>query len=435
MPKSTQSQQPDKAPTYQKPRPDFPLTPHPTGRWCKKVKGKLHYFGHIEKDAKGEAALELWLDQKDDLLAGRKPRVSGSGLKVGDLCNQFLTSKLHKLQANEITPRSFADYKSTTDRIVRVFGKNRSVEDLGPDDFGKLRRDIAKTRNPESVGNEINRIRGIFKFGSDNHLTDKPIRYGSDFERPSKRILRKVRNEREEKFLEADEIRKMQEAAGPQLRAMILLGVNCGLGNSDVACLPIDAVDLDAGLVEFPRPKTGVQRRCPLWPETVAAIKAWLAVRPVPNDVEAYGHLLFITAKTRTTWGTDLREDFTNVDVTDLDALAKKCHKSSENPLSKEVRKLLDKLDIKRQGVAFYSLRHVFETIGGESRDQVAVDFIMGHARDDMASRYRERISDDRLRAVTDHVRSWLFDEQPGDADTIEADDDKTPTAAATEAK
>lgn len=88
MPKSTQSQQSDKAPARQKPRPDFPLTPHPTGRWCKNVQGKLHYFGRIEKDAKGEAALELWLDQKDDLLAGRKPRVSGSGVKVGDLCRR-----------------------------------------------------------------------------------------------------------------------------------------------------------------------------------------------------------------------------------------------------------------------------------------------------------------------------------------------------------
>jgi integrase len=407
--------------TVSKPNPNFPLTPHPTGRWCKKVKGKLHYFGRIEGDTKGETALRLWLDQKDDLLGGRKPRVASGGLKVGDLCDKFLTSKLHRLQAKEITPRSFADYKSTADRIVRVLGRNVSVEDLGPDDFSKLRRDIAKTRNPESVGNEINRIRGVFKFGLDNHLTDKTIRFGSDFERPSKRILRKVRNDREEKFLEADEIRTMQEAAGPQLRAMILLGVNSGLGNSDVANLPIDAVDLDGGWVEFPRPKTGVERRCPLWPETVAAIRAWLEVRPDPNDVEAYGHLLFITAKTRTTWGTDLREDFTNADVTDLDALAKKCHKSSDNPLSKEVRKLLDKLDIKRQGVAFYSLRHVFETIGGESRDQVAVDFIMGHARDDMASRYREQISDERLRAVTDHVWSWLFDERSSTRSEVES--------------
>ena len=42
-------------------------------------------------------------------------------------------------------------------------------------------------------------------------------------------------------------------------------------------------------------------------------------------------------------------------------------------------------------------LRHVFETIGGESRDQVAVDHIMGHADQSMAAHYRERISDERL--------------------------------------
>jgi hypothetical protein len=39
----------------------------------------------------------------------------------------------------------------------------------------------------------------------------------------------------------------------------------------------------------------------------------------------------------------------------------------------------------------------------------VAVDFIMGHAKDDMASVCRERISDARLKAVTDHVRAWLY--------------------------
>lgn len=27
-----------------KPSKDFPLTPHPSGRWCKKVRGVLHYF-------------------------------------------------------------------------------------------------------------------------------------------------------------------------------------------------------------------------------------------------------------------------------------------------------------------------------------------------------------------------------------------------------
>jgi hypothetical protein len=34
---------------------------------------------------------------------------------------------------------------------------------------------------------------------------------------------------------------------------------------------------------------------------------------------------------------------------------------------------------------------------------------MMGHARDDMASVHRERISEERLKAVTDYVRAWLF--------------------------
>lgn len=46
-----------------KPREDFPLFPHATGRWAKKVRGKFHYFGKVTEDPKGKAALVLWLDQ------------------------------------------------------------------------------------------------------------------------------------------------------------------------------------------------------------------------------------------------------------------------------------------------------------------------------------------------------------------------------------
>ncbi len=67
-----------------------------------------------------------------------------------------------------------------------------------------------------------------------------------------------------------------------------------------------------------------------------------------------------------------------------------------------------------RPGLNFYALRHTFETVGGESRDQVAVDHVMGHAREDMASVYREKVSDERLKAVADHVRAWLFPRRRG---------------------
>ena len=49
-----------------KPHPDFPLFPHASGRWAKKVQGKTHYFGPWSDPNR---ALDEWLRVKDDLLA------------------------------------------------------------------------------------------------------------------------------------------------------------------------------------------------------------------------------------------------------------------------------------------------------------------------------------------------------------------------------
>jgi len=77
-----------------KPHPDFPLFRHQNGQWCKKIRGKLHYFG---TDA--DAALAKWLDEKDDLLAGRKPKSNRVGLTVRELCNRFLSAKKLRLES------------------------------------------------------------------------------------------------------------------------------------------------------------------------------------------------------------------------------------------------------------------------------------------------------------------------------------------------
>ena len=76
-----------------KPHPDFPLFAHATDRWAKKIRGKLHYFGKVSTDTQGTAALQKWLDEKDDLLAGRVPRTKREGLTIKHLLNHFLTAK------------------------------------------------------------------------------------------------------------------------------------------------------------------------------------------------------------------------------------------------------------------------------------------------------------------------------------------------------
>jgi hypothetical protein len=39
----------------------------------------------------------------------------------------------------------------------------------------------------------------------------------------------------------------------------------------------------------------------------------------------------------------------------------------------------------------------------------VAVNAIMGHVDETMAGIYREEVGDDRLLAVVNHVKQWLF--------------------------
>ncbi|HVC97956.1 MAG TPA: hypothetical protein VND64_30070 [Pirellulales bacterium] len=73
------------------------------------------------------------------------------------------------------------------------------------------------------------------------------------------------------------------------------------------------------------------------------------------------------------------------------------------------MRKLLDDLGLHRQGLGFYTLRHVFLTTAEESRDRIAVAHVMGHVVPGMGTAYREKLSDERLRAVREHVRGWLF--------------------------
>jgi integrase len=366
-----------------RPYPNYPLRPHALGYWCKQIRRRVHYFGRIEDGP--EAALKNYLDQRDDLLAGRTPRSDHDRFTVVNAVDAFLHEKKAKVEAGELAERSWLEYKRGCDEIISAFGKRRRVADLGPEDFASLRKRLAAKFGVVRLGNIIQTVRSVFKFCYESDLLDRPMRFGPSFKKPSAKTMRLHKAKQGEKLFSADEIMRMLDAADPQLRAQILLGINCAFGMADCGRLPITALDLDGGWLTHPRVKTGVARKCSLWPESIAALRAALASRPTPRD-KADNKLVFLTAQGRP-WDRE----------------------TSSGPGVFKVAKLLKRLKIKRPGRAFYTLRHTFRTIADECKDQPACDFVMGHTNNTMAAVYRERISDDRLKAVSDYVRAWLF--------------------------
>jgi integrase len=386
-----------------KPSADFPLFPHASGSWCKKIHGKLYSFGGWRDP---QAALAKYEAQKDDLHAGRVPRsvadeVAPQAATVKDVANAWLNAKKNAQEAGELSPLSFTFYQEVATVLVEQLGKHTPVAALKPADFSTLRRRMSASWGPVRLANAVTFIRGMFRYAVACGLIEKLPLFGPEFVRPSHKTLRVHRAAQGVNLFTPAEVRQLLAAAEPTLRALILIGINTGIGASDLGRMPATALDLEAGWLNFARFKTGIARRCPLWPETVAAIREALAVRSEPR------HPVWA--------GLVIRPEPMHHDWAGLAFLTPSGHPWSDasvanTKLGEAVRRLLRRLGINgRKRLGFYTLRHCFATAGDAARDPVALSALLGHADGSMAGHYRERISDERLRAVADHVRAWLF--------------------------
>jgi integrase len=268
----------------------------------------------------------------------------------------------------------------------------RPAKALRPEDFAALRAALSKSYNPTSLANILVRIRSIFTWGVKTGLLDRNPRYGTEFALPSAKARRRARRERGSTMFEPWEIHKVLDAANRNMRGMILLGVNCGFGNTDCSEVLWGHIDLEGGILDFPRPKTEANRRCALWAETVEALQ----------QVLDFGR----------------SDDRGRVFVTERGAPYVRDRGAAQiDGIGQVFGKLQRRVGVCRSGRGFYGLRHTFRTVADETRDWPVIDLCMGHIPSDagapfsvsMADRYRERISDDRLREVAEHVRDWLW--------------------------
>jgi len=366
-----------------KPYPDYPLYPHRSGKWAKKIKGRTVYFGRLDDP---DGALAEYLAHKAKLDADNslptplemsRHLVLNPPLTLRQSADKFVDSKRKAVERGELSERTLNELRRTTDKFCEVIGPTVTVSVVGPDHFTAFRDSRAATLNVVSIGNEITRIRSWFKFLHGSKVLRRSPDFGPDFRKPSARILRRHRKVSGKKLFSPADILSLIDEAGTTLRAMIYLGINCGFGPGDCAHLPTSAIDLESGWIDFPRPKTEVDRLCPLWPETVEAMERFARMRSrLKPDTER--------------WFVDHRG----------------------KPWSNDQAEISRYFTVVRRRVTnrggFYWLRHTFATVAGGSQDQVAVNAIMGHVDPTMAAVYREEIGEGRLVATANVVRDWL---------------------------
>ncbi|MCR9294845.1 MAG: site-specific integrase [bacterium] len=356
---------------------DCPLYLHKSGQWTKKILARTVYFGSDR-----DKALEKYAHDLPYLLRGVKPPpmldAPEGACTVGKMVDRLLEFKQSQAKSGEISGRTVKDLERTGGILKRELGETLAVETITPEDFTRLREKLSEGRGLVALRNEISRMRQFFNYAFEEGLIDKAIRFGQAFAKPGKKAIRRESRSKAKRSFTVEELRTLYQAADKTMKAFMLLALNGGMGNSDIGQLKFEHLTED-GWVDFPRPKTEVDREFPLWPETIQAIEA------AKNDRGRLPHV-FVT-KYGQPW-----------------------HKEGESasPISAEFRKLLVRCGLHKEGRGFYALRHVHRTLADGSRDQVACNYIMGHCDDSMAGIYREGIEPERLQAVVDHVRSKL---------------------------
>jgi len=383
------------------PKPEgSPFTAHPQGYWCKKINGRLHYFGRrYASHDEALAEYTLYLANPEAYIRGD---ADGAVVTVFDVCNEYAHARKAAFNRGEIASTTYEDYRRSATKLTEWLGKTTFVAMLGPSHFRELLdKAAAQGWGPTRRAKFVGHVRSIFAWaGPDGMRLCGRISFGPDFKPPSAKLRRRARRERPKKLFAAAQIRKLLNLANPQLEAMILLGINGGFGNTDCSSLPHNVIDYRRRLIEWPRPKTEIERVVPLWPRTITAIKAVMENRRRPLDPDD-DRLVFLTATGRPWVKKRIYDVGDETKVSFNDAVAA------------EFRKLLNRAKLHQDGLGFYTLRHTFETRAGEAKDPIAVSRIMGHEITGTRAHYIEEVSLKRLRAVTRCVHRWLFGSDP----------------------
>src|SRR5262249_48358746 len=150
-----------------------------------------------------------YLEQKDALHAGRTPRPDPAALTVKDLCNAFLNHRSALLNAGELSPRTWSDYKRVCDLLVSHFGRARLVSALAPGAFAALRNRMAERGGPHRLGNTIRYVRTVLRYAVDAELLSAAVRFGTGFKPPSARTMRLHRVRQGRRLFTAEEVRRL----------------------------------------------------------------------------------------------------------------------------------------------------------------------------------------------------------------------------------
>ncbi|MHC4299110.1 MAG: tyrosine-type recombinase/integrase [Planctomycetota bacterium] len=215
--------------------------------------GKRIYLGSDRENAlKRYHQLGLGIEHVPEVVA--KP----VGITVKELANRFITAQ----QANWRNPKTTLKcYKDWLGRFIKDHPKLKAA-DFTVEMFAAWKLSLKeRDYSSESVNHYLGAVRAMFLFAEDTGIIERAPK------------LKRVKNETKaatgsggKPLYKPEDLARLLKRADPQLKAMLILALNCGFGPKDIRDLTWEHIEGER--ITLRRSKTGVCQTYLLWPET-----------------------------------------------------------------------------------------------------------------------------------------------------------------------
>jgi len=201
----------------------------------------------------------------------REVRSVDRPITIQELVNQFLEHRKGQIGDDRegISIAMYADDKYQLEAFAAYCEKQKktSLADVVRPDFLDQHKASAKAAcSAVTLWHVVKAVKRLLVWGWKHDRLDALPRNLDDYahvERPKPTP----------KFFTADEVKGMYAQASPRMKLYILLALNGGFTQVDIATLTHPMIDWATGIIRRDRNKTGVPQGCKLWPLSLSLLK------------------------------------------------------------------------------------------------------------------------------------------------------------------
>lgn len=348
------------------------------GRWWKSIGGKVRYFGGGKSCNDVESYREAEKEYFEFALNEEKNQtveIPMTKMTIADVAEEYLQDLYSRHVRGEITAIYVEKSRLYLSQVLDRMGEKK-INSITESDFNKYKNQILnkvfdngdkRTISIYTAKDILKTLKIFIRWSWKMRLLDHLPRNIDDLAK----IHSKLIEEPKPKFFTLDELSTLWLNANSRTQCFIVLGLNCGYGQTDVSSLRIGEVDYENGYIERDRTKTGIRAKHKLWRVTLRLLKEHCYQYEKKTDGS---ERVFLTSNN--------------------EVLVRDCFKADNKFFrSDAIKNAFGRLQKKTEingGRGFYALRKTGSSII-EEIDPLATEMYLAHAEPGMKRHYAQR--------------------------------------------